>query len=550
MSFTAGFTQRLLAGASQDSAPALPRLHEYRVVQWTVDVTSDGCVQQILPHPKAPKGEQPHLVLAAREAKARTNTSRPLLITDNAQYVLGLAKPGGKTDKATEKRRDYLQLLGRAADLHPDLQAIARAAATLTPTSFPTLFPVDSSQLITFTVEGRNPHLLPESQAFWVTHEAGAATAEALQTQDAVTGQVAALVTNSPLLKGVPGGKAVLTYQSRNADTFIRYGLETLGVGAQTMEAAARQITRLATDIHHAYQPKGCNFILVHWLDGAAPDPWTALMTPTSADAQALLQAEVQEVPGAATAILHLALLKGQGARLMVLEHQTLTLHLAAHHARHYLQRTGGLPLWRAYQALTRADDRPDQRLIQALSLHALSGQVLPPTFLLFLVNTWTRRLAFSRDHLALLTLALPEILVNDSTVPAELRTAYALGRYAATAHFAHQRLNPGVSLTVTDRFLRLLSQRPVQAYPLMHEVLEKLLQGARRRKPGMARMIDMQLSRASQDLSLPLPNLLTPEQRAALILGYEQTKATLYAEAQARRAAASSSTPTQGDPA
>lgn len=531
MSFTPSLTARLVAYDRQ--GPQDVRLHERRAVQWTVALDEQGQILHVLPHPKPPKGELPHLVLAPREAKARSSAVMPLLLTDNAGYVLGLNDPKGRKQNGAEKRAAYLDLLVRAAALQPDLTAALHGARALTPADLPSALPGD---LITFTVGGRNPHERPEVQQFWVTNQRGEEGAG--DTQDAVTGDIGALVENVPLLKGVPGGKAVLALQSKNASAFAAYGLSTLGMGASTAEAAARSVTRLATDPKTAYRQAGWDALLLHWLDGEAPDPWLALQDPTPEDVQRQLQAQA-EGTGDGAALVNLAVVRGNGARLVVLEHAQLPLRDAARHAQTYLRRTGGLPLWQAERTLENTGGRLQAHLLPALHRHALLGEALPAAVQRLILTHWRKALRLTRAQRAVLALTLPEVSLQDvTTLPEHLRLPYALGRYAATAHSVHRRANPGVALTVTDRYLRLLTTHPSRAYGQMERTLQAVLRGFRRRNAQVESYLAAALAEASTDITLPIPTTFTAEQQSALALGYEHQTARQIEEAQARKAA------------
>lgn len=540
MSFAPSLTARLVRYGQRGAQEA--RLHERRTVQWTVAVDPQGRVLHVLPHPRVPKGETPHQVLAPREAKARSLGIAPLLLTDNAGYVLGLNREGARTLNGEEKRAAYLDLLARAAPLHPDLQAALIAARALTPADLPD---AQSGDLITFTVDGRNPHEHPVVQDFWIELQTGSPGGDAGEAEDAVTGQRGPLVRNSPLLKGVPGGKAMLTYQSKNASAFTAYGLTDLGVTGATLEAAARAVTQLALDPATSYTRPGWDFRVLHWLDSPAPDPWFALLDPTNEDIQRQLQAQ-ERGTGEEGVMVNLALVRGNGARLVVLDHAQLPLHQAARHARAYLTRSGSLPLWRAENALTNTAGRVVTHLLPALHRHALLGTPLPGTVRQLILTHWRQQLRLTRDQRALLTLTLPEVTLQDpDTLPDHLRVPYALGRYAATAHHVHRRAHPQVARTVTDRYLRLLSSQPARAFGQMERTLLAVLRSYRRQRPAAEHHLSAQLAASAQSITLPLPATLTAEQQSALALGYEHERARQFQEAQARRQATS---PTPGE--
>ena len=68
-----------------------------------------------------------------------------------------------------------------------------------------------------------------------------------------------------------------------------------------------------------------------------------------------------------------------------------------------------------------------------------------------------------------------------------DLHQAYLLGVYAAQAHATHRRLNPGVGVTVTDRYLRLLAAQPDRAFALMQQHLQAVMKSARGQQRWLA---------------------------------------------------------------
>lgn len=531
MSLGRGLSAALLEYAGRQEGA---RLHAERVVGFTVALDAEGNLKHVLHHPKPPKGERPHTALLPREAKLRSNGSAPLLISDNPQYVLGW-RPGAtpKQQKDTDKKHaDYLALLDKAASIHPDAALIAQAARRLQRSDFPVS--PDEGETVTFTVDGRNPHLHPAVQAFWIQHQSSEGKPEFF---DAVTGEPAPLAGNSPAIKGITGGKAILSYQSTNASTAQRYGMTHLGVSEANIQAIAAALTALAQNPATSYRPAGTDLTVLHWLsEDSELDPWTMLNAPTEQAVHEALTAFEQGTAAAApeTRVMT-AVTRGAAARLLVLDYAETSLEEATRHSRKFVEQTGGLPLWQLNAALGDLAGKTGDDLASALVMHALLGRPLPRRLLLLLTRKWNKNLTYTRAEAALLRLTLG--WKEHMDIPEHLHNPYWLGAYAAHAGQFHQRANPGTGVTITDRFLRMMVQQPARGYGEMSGALAKLEQMLRRQRPALARILTEELTEVTARLHLPLPETFSVEEKAAFQLGYDQTRSRLFKEAKARKA-------------
>jgi len=542
--FAESLTARFAAVAQRD--PQSVRLHEQRAPRWTVVVTPEGAVAHVLPHPKPKAGEKPYTTLAPREAKSRAGGIQPLLVTDNAQYVLGLAPTPERQEGAGRKHAAYLALLEQAASIAPELGAIAQAASTLTLEHFPAV--PKAEDLITFHVGSRNPHLDPRVQDFWIAQQSGGPQEEGGDTsfpaRDSVTGAPAELATNGPPIGRLPGGQQSMIYQSKNAPAFSSYGDQTLGVSAATLQQASQGVRLLLANPQTSYTPRECGFTLLHWLsDPEAADPWLDLNAPTPEYVHGVLTAER---PGQGSADenvqVNLVVIGESGSRLMVKDHQQTSLAQAQQHVQAFRRRTGGLSIEALARTLRTSGDRPVPRLVEALYQHALMGKPLPRGILSPVMARWLSARRLSSAESALVQVALQEELnlQHFDTLPEPLKNPYALGHYVALAGHTHRRIKPDVGVTVVDRLFRLFAIQPVRAYAQMSRALQPLLSSHRRKRPYEADRLSVSLAAATERLTLPLPTVFTLEQQAAFALGYDHGNAALYVaarEAKTRRA-------------
>lgn len=533
------FTRRLV-----DSAERRVRLHARRAPQWTVQVDAAGQILSVMPHPKPARGQAPYTVLAPREAKSRTNTTAPLLITDNAEYALGIPRTPQGADRARHRHAAYLALL-EAHAAHPVIQAVLRAAQTLPPGQRAEM---DALDLVTYRVDGLHPHDLPDLQAAWITH--ARPPGDAGTGMDASTGAVGPLAEHGPPLTGVPGGLINTVLQSTFQDTNVHYGLRTLGVTQETAETAAATLARLVRSPVTSHLLPGQTVKILHWISGpeAELDPWTALAQPGPEEVHAVLTAQADALPERGSTDVNVAVVTASSSRVRVLSYATLPLSDAARHVRAFLRRTGRRPLSELEAALSSGDPPPRADILSGLHLHALLGQPLPPAVQATLTQRWRRTLHLTPAQTALLTLTFPEhLLPQEAPMPGpdalpltsvpdpDLRQAYLLGVYAAQAHATHRRLNPGVGVTVTDRYLRLLAAQPDRAFALMQQHLQAVLKSARGQQRWLADHLAAELAQVLTDLSVPLPARLTIPQQAALALGHQHRAAQLHQEQQTR---------------
>ena len=355
---------------------------------------------------------------------------------------------------------------------------------------------------------------------------------------DSVTGDATSLAGNSPLIKGIPGGKALLVMQSTNASSFVRYGLTTLGMGQVTLQACASSLTRLAADRQTSFQPPGCDFMVLHWSSAQEPDPWHDLLSVGQAQLHQVLSGVRPATAHEQGAALHLAIVKGQGSRLMVQDHAQMTLGEAQRHLTRYYAVAGEIKLWELTLAARNDAGTVVPAAVQGLYLHVLLGRPFPAQIRNSLLGQFRRTLTLTAPQRALLALSLEHDMHDPANLPPQLKAAYLLGQYAAQLHELHRRLYPDVALSVTDRLLRALIQQPARVYGKMQAEAETLLLGARRHRPQLTQALTTDLDAFSTQLPLPLPATLTPEQQTVLILGLQAQRRALNDASRARREA------------
>lgn len=527
------------------------RLHEQRVVQYTVLLTPEGEFMTVLAHPSPVRSKgvdslPRYTVLAPREVMKRTNVPSPLLITDNAKYVLGFNDKGeAEQEKAKLAHRRYLELLQKHAHAHPFVAAIAKVVPTLRHDDFPKLSP---ESLIAFSIGGVNPHTVGAVQQLWLSEaqeilerrRVQKGGTEELPTFDAITGERASLTSNAPNLVKISDSGQVLVFQSRNPQNLrTGRGSESLGISQENIEALSMALKKLIGSPQHTLRiSKNPPSILLHWLSGPAVDPFGHLMeshpddlySPRQADLHEQLRA--QQNPGIhdEKTQAHLMLIGESGARLLVRDYQSAPLSVVTRHAWRFRQVIGGQHIMAVAAALYGEKAAPVNK-INTLYMHAYMGRPLPKQFATSLLKRVLRDLPRklpSGPELAALRLTLNLAPTEDYTLetikqaPPNLRTPYALGLYAAYAHDAHRQGNKGVGQTVVETHMNLLTTQPNLALPKIVLRLGKVLKSYGLRFPKQSRELSERLDHhlaAVQNGTIP--SRMTPEQQTAFLLGY-----------------------------
>ncbi len=530
--------ERLVAYAR--AAEGRVPLHDQRQPAWTVQLDTQGRILGVRPHPRPPKGEMPYRVLAPRSAKLRANTTAPLLITDNGQYVLGRSGPKDDPVKTAAKHAAYRALLAQVD--HPSARAVLASLDALKATV--TDPEMQASDLITFQVAGQNVHEDPALQQVWQALARGSGET----IMDAVTGIPGPAALYAPGSGMMPGGTTELSYQSSNQSATEAYGIPHLGVTEDTIQAISAALKLLMTNDLTRTVPAGAAFMMLHWLsDPEADDPWLNLEAASEETVSRSLNPDANAPDVDGHTLISLAFVRATGPRLVIFDDAVLSLQEARRHARTFRQRVDGLAMFQVVQEMGLDPTSPPPRAaVHALYRHALTGTPPPRDVAAHTLRRWLaarpERRRLTRAGRAAVQLALQQEFTMKAedvlpTLPADLQAAFALGHYASVCRAAHRRMNPGVSLTITDRMLRQLMVKPDRTFGQMSYQMTVLLRQFETRRPALAPQLGSAVRAASTRVPLPLPQVFTPQQQTALMAGYDRTEHDLYEADAARRA-------------
>ncbi|MER3485131.1 MAG: type I-C CRISPR-associated protein Cas8c/Csd1, partial [Chloroflexota bacterium] len=207
-----------------------PRLYTEVPVRYIIELDSSGRLLAPAPVDTADRASPQTRRGTRRYAPSVQRASRikPLLLADNAEYTLGLAREQSNPQRVQECHRAYLELLHQCAREtgEPAVQAVLHFLqnSPLSRLELPEDF--DRGAFITFRVGDSFVVDLPAVQAFWAQWNDPAA-AGAPKMQCLVCGQERPVLRRlQEKVKGVPGGQSSGTALiSANAPAFESYGL-------------------------------------------------------------------------------------------------------------------------------------------------------------------------------------------------------------------------------------------------------------------------------------------------------------------------------------
>jgi CRISPR-associated protein Csd1 len=556
--------QRLREFSERSDFKTAPPLYSETPVRYYIELTADGRLRSPSPTDTAEPSDrklrrgQPRLAPRVQ----RSSDVKPLLLVDNAEYTLGLAKERSKPDRAAGRHKAYLelvQLCARESD-EPSVRAILDflQAAPLLKLVLPADF--DPSATVTFVVDGVFPIDLPSVQAFWASYNDPAA-ASAPVMQCIVCGRQRPILERlQGKVKGVPGGQLAGTaIISANAEAFESYGLEASLI-APTCADCAERFTKalnalLSSDRHR--KTLGGRIAFLAWTkEDVGFDPMTFLDQPDPAQVRDLFgslengrfDAKARATPFYATA------LSGSGGRAVVRDWLDTTVDEAIERlkrwftAQQIVDPWESVPRYYGIYALAAATVRDARKDLATPTLRALLRSALTDTPLaLDLIHQAMRRCRaeqeVKRQHAALIksVLITNRLQKEDSLVeldPAEKNAAYCCGRLLAILETVQREAIPGVNAGIVDRFFGTASSAPGTVFPRLIQGANHHLAKLRRDKPGAYYALKERIAGALAPVGPTFPRTLTLDDQGRFALGYYHQIAADIASAQERRAA------------
>lgn len=543
--------QRLCEYAERLDLP--PTLYSETPVRYVIELDGEGRLLRRRPidtaDPSSPRTRRGQRQLMPQVQ--RSSAVKPLLLADNAEYTLGLARPESRPARVAECHRAYRELVSRCAAEtgEPAVQAVQRfldegIGSLEVDDDF------DRGALVTFRVDGVFPTDLPAVQAFWASVNDPSASSERPVARMAcvVCGQERPVLERlQGKLKGVPGGQTAGTaIISANSDAFESYGLSASLV-APTCASCGEKFTKAANallaDPRHRVILGGAAFIF--WTREPVDLTWFSVISNPDAQEVARLIESVRSgrrVPEIDEVAFYATVLSGSGGRAVVRDWIDTTVGEVRRHFERWFSRQaivgpyGEAPRPLGLFALAAATVRDASKDLappttRALLHAAIEGTPLPLDLLYQAVRRNRAEQRVTRERAALIKLALlSQRLMNSENDMVQLdpessNPAYRCGRLLAVLEEAQRLAVPGINATIVDRFFGTASSAPASVFPRLIRGAQPHLAKLRRDRRGAHDALQRRLEEIQGGLSA-FPKVLSLEDQGWFALGYYHQRA------------------------
>lgn len=511
----------------------------------------------------------------------RSSGIKPLLLSDNAEYTLGLPRPEDDPDKQ-ERRNErvaqshvaYLELVTVCADATavPEVGAVMRflSANPLEQLRLPDNY--NAGGVINFRINGRLVNDLNPVKRFWSAYALGNEESDSGIATDVMQclicgNEKPTLRTLPGNIKGIPGGQSSgVALISANANAFESYGLERAQTSPVCFDCAdgfTKAINSLIRDEYHSYKLGG--LALLYWTRADVDFNLNRMFRePEAAEIGILLKAYYSGRTPAPVdeEVFYAVSLSANAARAVVRDWITTTVGDMKHHLARWFARQQivdgygepGRPL--GLYALAAATVRDPQKDLpvttpRMLLRSALAGTPLSPHLLHQAIRRNQAEQDVTRPRAALIKLVLtsqdPTFEENDMTQlqPEHLDGGYQCGRLLAVLEQVQRAALGNINSTIVDRFYGTASSAPASVFGRLLRGAQPHLSKLQRDRPGTAYALQTQLEDVLSNLTA-FPRTLTLKEQALFALGYyhqrAHNRAQAVAGAERRRAAKDSS--------
>lgn len=507
----------------------------------------------------------------------RTSGVKPLLLSDNAEYTLGLArqeddpnKQAGRDERVAKSHDAYRQLLAACADATkaPELTAVLRFLSSVPLDHLRLPAKYDAGGVINFRIDGRLITTLPTIRQFWSAYALGDDAATSDDAGDAmqclICGQVKPVLKSLPgNIKGIPGGQSSgVALISANAKAFESYGLERAQTSPVCFDCAdgfTKAVNSLIRNDYGSY--KLGNLAFLYWTRAAEEFNLNQLFRePDAAAVGELLKAYRSGRPPAPVDEndFYAVSLSANAARAVVRDWLTTTVGEVKHSLARWFVRQeivdsygeAARPMGLyALAAATVRDPNKDLSVTTPRSLlrAALTGTPLPDHLLHQAIRRNHAERDVTRPRAALIKLVLlsqrPTHQEDDMVQlqPDHPDPAYHCGRLLAVLEQVQRAALGNINASIVDRFYGTASSAPASVFGRLLRGAQPHLAKLQRDMPGTGRALQGHLEDILANLS-SFPRTLTLKEQAVFALGYYHQRAHNRAQAKAgaerRRAA------------
>lgn len=555
------FLQRLIE-YSKRLKKLPPTLYSEAPVRYIIDLDRDGRLLSRSPTDTAdPSSKSTRNGLRHPVPRVqRASGIRPLLLSDNGAYTLGLTREGKDPEREQACHEAYMEQLRRCAaqTQEPAVQAILAFYDQNLDAELNLPADLASSANITFRVGVDWAVDLPAVQAWWAAENATDAEGSNAPTMQCLAcGQPRRVLERlQTKIKGIPGGQTTGTSLiSANADAFESYGLQASLIApicAPCAESMTRALNALLAE-PTTHLILGDSSVFVCWTrEETSFDFLNMLSKPDPADVKALLSSVYgKPAPSVEANRFYAALLSGSGGRAVLRAWIDATLPETKHNLAVWFQRQSIIGAWGdpheplGLYALAEATVRDRKEIApptyKALLTSALQGYPLPPNLLYQVV---LRTLVgvkvqgtnvvehVSRKQAALLKLVLlsqaSASTKEDTMVELDVHNvqpAYLCGRLLAVLESAQRAAIPEAKATIVDRYYGTASTAPATVFGMLLQGAQSHLGKLERDKPGAYQAIQQRLEEVMAGLQ-SFPRVLNLQEQALFALGYYHQRA------------------------
>ncbi|MBE9570411.1 MAG: type I-C CRISPR-associated protein Cas8c/Csd1, partial [Proteobacteria bacterium] len=480
-----------LAAYTQDRLERQPVMYISRPVKWLIDLDEDGKYLGITvlsdgTGTKNDRGKQMNLphVMKSSGIKAK-------LLSDNAEYVLGLYDADKKRKRVHKCHRVFLELLDDCAKKTDgkSIQAILDFYKTGgMPQDEIERNSIQGKDEVTFRVAGAYPFELPVVQDYWAARSAIDVSSR---------GQCVVCGRNGPVLQRIPhkikripdGQTAGNSIISANADPFESYGLENSLIAPTCPRCAedfSRALNSLLADknshirvgpsVYVFWTKEESDFTIGNYFQQPDPNEVRELIRSVRTAQSGNLGLDESD--------FYAVSLSASGARVVVRDYLETTIFqvkkkLARWFEMQSIVNTNGhegdpIAIYPLAASLYRdANKEMAPHILPALVGSALHGNPLPEWLLALAVRRNIADRQVTRPRAALIKMVLfsmniQKILEDNDMVERGKNSenqAYQLGRLMAVLESIQKEALKGIKSTITDRFYGSASTAPASVF-------------------------------------------------------------------------------------
>ncbi|MEX2238906.1 MAG: type I-C CRISPR-associated protein Cas8c/Csd1 [Dehalococcoidia bacterium] len=573
--------QKLAEYATRAGLP--PPLHTERAARYIVALGEDGRLLSPEPLDTADAGDRK----AARGMKRllpnvqRSVAIKPLLLSDKADYVLGLAAEGKDEARAGRAHSAFMAQLARCVEAtrEPSVRAVEAFLKDdpLDKLSLPEDF--DRGATVIFRVGDDYPTDLESVQEFWAAENDDP---DAPVMQCLVCGQRRPVLDRlQAKIKGVPGGHSSGTsIISANAPAFESYGLEASLIAptcASCGERFTQALNSLLGNDRHRIGMAGAAFVFWTRVDQPGVDVVAMFKEPQIEQVREFMKTlrGGGRLPAVEASEFFAVVLSGSGGRAVVRDWIDTTVGDVKENLGRWFEgqklavegeEWKPLGLYALAGATVRELRDVPTTTYRALIRSALTRAPLPSGILYQAVRRSRAEQKVTRNRASLIKLYFSlqrrdgrENWMTDLNLDVP-NAAFQCGRLLAVLEQAQLAAIPGINSTIVDRFFGTASSAPNRVFPrLLTGAQPHLAKLQRIRRPAaiaLQRRIEEIIAHlpVEQDARTKLyrgfPRVLTLEDQGLFSLGYYQQRAADRARMDAARKRKQEGAPSDPDAA